>query len=127
MRDRLYRLRGLRDRPVALLHGLQAPAVAGAVALLVQAAARRTPVLLDGPGAAAAALLATRARYRVSTWYQAAHEAEGLLHERALGSLGLDPLSRLGIEVEDGTAALAGLAVLDAAAALLGGRPPADG
>ena len=123
LRDRLRPLRALRDRPADTLRALDAPATAGATALLLQAAVRRTPALLDGPGAAAAALLARRVSYRVTDWWQAAHQAPGPVHERALASLGLPALTQLDLTVEDGTAALVGLAILDRAAALLGVGP----
>ena len=42
--------RGLRGDPAALLHALGSPMMAAASAALLQAAARRTPVILDGPG-----------------------------------------------------------------------------
>jgi NaMN:DMB phosphoribosyltransferase len=121
LRDRLRQLRGLRDEPTATLRALGSPATAAAVALVLAATARRTPVLLDGPGAAAAALLARRVSYPAVDWWQAAHAGEDPVHERALGALGLRPLTRLEVTVEDGTAALAGLAILDQAAGLLDG------
>jgi nicotinate-nucleotide--dimethylbenzimidazole phosphoribosyltransferase len=123
LRDRLRRLHGLRGRPADLLGALGAPGTAGAAALLVQAAVRRTPALLDGPGAAAAALLARRTSYTMNAWWQAAQQTPAPIHERTLGSLGLAPLVQLDITAEDGTAGLAGLAILDQAAALL--APPA--
>jgi len=119
LRDRLWALRGLRGRPTDLLRALGSPAVAGAVALLVQAGVRRTPVLLDGPGATAAALLARRAAHPVTAWWQAADASGDPLHRRGLDSLGLVPLTALGVRVSDGTAALPALGVLDQAAALL--------
>lgn len=119
LRDRLVRLRGWDCEPCRLLHGLESAAAAAGTALLVQATARRTPVLLDGPGAVAAGLLALRTNYAAPRWWQAAHQGDDGLHERMLGSLGLEPLTHLGIVPEDGTAALAALALLDAAVALL--------
>jgi nicotinate-nucleotide--dimethylbenzimidazole phosphoribosyltransferase len=123
LRDRLRLVRGLRSEPAALLNAIGSPALAAAAALLVAATARRTPVLLDGPGAAAVALLVLRANYAAPRWWQAAHRGDDRLHERALGSVGLEPLTQLEIRVSDGTAALAGLALLDAAVALIA---PAD-
>ncbi|HEY6796967.1 MAG TPA: nicotinate-nucleotide--dimethylbenzimidazole phosphoribosyltransferase [Kineosporiaceae bacterium] len=119
LRDRLRRLHGLRGRPGDLLRVLGAPQLAAAAALLVQAAVRRTPALLDGAGAAAAALLARRTSYVMNEWWQAAQQTDLPMHERTLGSLGLTAVVQLGISVEDGTAALAALAVLDQAAMLL--------
>ena len=119
LRDQLRRLRGLRSRPTALLAALGSPVVAAAAGLLVAATAHRLPVVLDGPGAAAVGLLAVRTNYAAPRWWLAAHRADDGLHERILGSLGLEPVTRLDITVTDGTAALAGLALLDTAAALL--------
>jgi len=120
LRDRLRPLRAARDRPADLLRALGHRATASAAALLVQCAVRGTPVLLDGPGAAAAALVARSAGYTTSGWWQAAHLSPDPIHERALDALGLEPLARLGITVEDGTAGLVGLAVLEQATALGG-------
>ena len=125
LRDRLRRVRGLRSEPAALLDAVGSPAVAAAAALLVAATARRTPVLLDGPGAAAVALLVFRTNYAAPRWWQAAHRGDDRLHERTLGSVGLEPLARLDIRVCDGTAGLIGLALLDTAVALLAPDDPA--
>jgi nicotinate-nucleotide--dimethylbenzimidazole phosphoribosyltransferase len=119
LRDRLRRLRGLQSEPVALLEALDSPVAAAAATLLVAVTARRTPVLLDGPGAAAMALLAVRTNHAAPLWWQTAHRGDDTLDERILGSLHLDPLTRLGIRVADGTASLAGLALLDTATGLL--------
>jgi nicotinate-nucleotide--dimethylbenzimidazole phosphoribosyltransferase len=124
LRDQLSALRGIHSRPTALLGALSSPAVAAGAALLVAATARRTPVLLDGPGAAAQAALGLRTSHAASRWWQAAHHGDDPLHARILDSLGLQPLVRLGIRAADGTAGLAALAVLDTAVALLS---PADG
>jgi hypothetical protein len=120
VRDGLRRTRGLRGQPNALLEALGRPRTAAAAALLVQATARRTPVLLDGPGACAAALLARRTARVASAWWQVAGRPSDPLHDRILGSMDLQPLTDLGVRTEDGTSALVALAVLDAAAALLG-------
>jgi nicotinate-nucleotide--dimethylbenzimidazole phosphoribosyltransferase len=119
LRDRLRHTRGLRGRPADLLRGLGSPATAAAAALVVQATARRTPLLLDGPGAASAALLARRTAYQATAWWQAAHLGDDALHQRILGSLGLTPLTELHLLAEDGTAIVAALALLDVAAGLL--------
>jgi hypothetical protein len=119
LRNRLWGLRGLRAQPADLLRALGSPAVAAAAALLVAVTARRTPVLLDGPGAAAVALLGLRTTYAAPRWWLAAHAGDDRLHERILGSVGLEPLTGLDVRLADGTAALAGLALLDAAVALL--------
>ena len=119
LRDRLRLTRGLRGRPTDLLRALGSPATAAASGLIVQATARRTPVLLDGPGATAAALLARRTAYPAASWWQAAHLGEDPLQQRMLGSLGLTPMLQLRLAAEDGVAVVAALALLDVAAGLL--------
>jgi nicotinate-nucleotide--dimethylbenzimidazole phosphoribosyltransferase len=120
LRDGLHRTRGRRGRPADLLAAIGSPRLAAATSLALQAAVRHTPVLLDGPAATAAALLARRCAWDAATWWRAAHQGGDPLHARALASLTLQPLTELGLTVEDGVGALAGLAVLDLAAAQLG-------
>ena len=124
VRDLLHRTRGLRGKPTALLEALGSGRTAGATALVLQATARRTPVLLDGPGACAAALIARRTARSANTWWQVAQRGGDPLHGRMLTSLDLHPLTDLGVEIEDGTAAVLALAVLDVAAHLLTAELP---
>jgi NaMN:DMB phosphoribosyltransferase len=119
VRDTLWRLRGLRGRPVAMLRVLGDARVAASAAFLVQSAARRTPVVLDGPGAAVAALLAARCNRVGQQWWQAAEQGDVPLHQRTLRSLGLVPLTRLDLHVEDGTASAVAFALVGVAAGLL--------
>src|SRR5207248_2467109 len=57
LRDGLRSVRGLAGDPRALLDALGSARLAAASGLLLGAVARRTPAVLDGPGAAAAGLL----------------------------------------------------------------------
>lgn len=125
LRDGLRRTAGLRGDPVALLRAAGSPRLAAATALLVQAAVRRTPVLLDGFGAGAAALLARRTAYVANQWWLVGQRGRAPLQARILRSLQLEPLTDLGVTAEDGTGARLGLAVLEVAVALLA-DPPAD-
>jgi hypothetical protein len=117
VRDGLRAVRGIRNQPELLLERLGRPALAAATGLLVQASARRTPILLDGAGAAAAALLAHRVARVARTWWQASDAGGSALHTRALTDLRLTPLTALRITTEDGTAAGTGLGLLEAALA----------
>jgi NaMN:DMB phosphoribosyltransferase len=121
IRDGLFRLRDLRPYPEELLGALASPVLSAATALLLQSAARRTPALLDGSGATAAALLAQRLSPYSRDWWQIGHLGDHPLHERCLDTLRLQALTRLGITVEDGIGALLGLTALDLAACLLAG------
>jgi nicotinate-nucleotide--dimethylbenzimidazole phosphoribosyltransferase len=119
LRDGLRAVRGLVGEPVALLKALGSPSLAAATGLLLQSAARRTPALLGGPGAAAAALLARGQAWECSDWWQLAAVPEEGLHERVVAGLRLTPLPGPGVGVEDGTSALLAAELLAAAAALL--------
>jgi nicotinate-nucleotide--dimethylbenzimidazole phosphoribosyltransferase len=121
IRDGLFGLRGLRPYPEEVLDALGSPVLSAATALLLRSAARRTPALLDGSGAAAAALLAQRLSPYSRDWWQVGHLGDHPLHERCLDTLRLPALTRLGITLEDGTGALLGLTALDLAACLLAG------
>jgi NaMN:DMB phosphoribosyltransferase len=115
IRDGLRRVRGIRNQPERLLTELDSPALAAGTGLLLQAAARRTPALLDGPGAAACALLAHRVARASRSWWQAADAGHRELHDRVLTDLRLTPLTRFGLPAEDGTAARIGLHLLETA------------
>jgi nicotinate-nucleotide--dimethylbenzimidazole phosphoribosyltransferase len=119
VRDVQWALRGLRGRPVAMVRSLDDPRVAAATAFLLRSAVRRTPVLLDGPGACTVALLAGRCARVGSRWWLAAEVGDAPLHQRTLDSLSVRAVSRLGLQVEDGTGGAAALAHLALAAGLL--------
>lgn len=122
MRDGLRQVRGIRNQPERLLTELGDPALAAGTALLVRSAARRTPVLLDGPNALASALLAHRVARAGRYWWQAADAGRGELNRRVLADLRFTPLTALGLTDEDGTAARIGLTVLEAALSRAGDR-----
>jgi nicotinate-nucleotide--dimethylbenzimidazole phosphoribosyltransferase len=119
LRDGLVGLRPVRGEPLELLRALGNPGIAAGTAALLQAAARRTAALLDGPGAATVGLLARRAVRASRGWWQAGSGSGLNLHERSLNSLRLEPLVQLAVQREDGTGARLGLAVLETAAGLL--------
>lgn len=77
-----------------------------ATAFLLRAVGRRTPVLLDGFGALAAALAAYELQTRSARWMRVAGGSGSPAEELALARLGQRPLLDLGIDVEDGTAGL---------------------
>jgi nicotinate-nucleotide--dimethylbenzimidazole phosphoribosyltransferase len=120
LRDGLRAVRGLGGEPVALLRGLDSPALAAAAGLLLRSAARRTPAVLGGHGAAAAALLARGQAWACSDWWQLAPVGGEALAERVAAGLQLTPLAGMTVPLEDGTAALLAADALCAAAALLG-------
>lgn len=119
LRDALRRLHGLRGDPDRQLDALGSPVMAAGAGVLVESAQRRTPLILDGYGAAICALTTRVAARAARDWWQAGQAPAEGLHARALTSLRLEPLTRLEILAEDGTSARLGLDVLLAATRLL--------
>src|SRR5439155_17886543 len=115
VRDGRRRAFPLRDKPAELLSVAGTADLAAATGFVLRAAARRTPVLLDGVHAAAAALVAYEAQPRAVRWWRSADLSAHPAHELALTKLGQRSVLDLGIGLGDGTAGVLALAVLRAA------------
>jgi nicotinate-nucleotide--dimethylbenzimidazole phosphoribosyltransferase len=124
IRDAMRRARPVLGDQVALLATAGGADLAVATGLLLGAAARRTPVLLDGVVSAAAALVAQRVAFRSVDWWLAAHRTGDPAHELALDRLSLEPLLDLGIHVGEGVGAMAAVPLLQTASALLAEAAP---
>jgi len=98
----------------SVLAALPDPLLATAVGAVEQAARRRTPVVLDGTGALAAAVLGLRLS-ALPAALQLASAPVGRAAVLAQRILGLDPILDVGEHGEDGSAALLALALLRAA------------
>ena len=125
VRDALRRTRPHLGDPVGLLAAGGGADLAAVTGLLVQAAVRRTPVLLDGVVPAAAALLAHRIAFRAADWWLVAHRVPDPAHAVAIDRLGLTPVLDLQLRSGDGSGALLVLPALRTAVAVLGRIPPA--
>jgi nicotinate-nucleotide--dimethylbenzimidazole phosphoribosyltransferase len=115
LRDARRRLASLRSRPDELLAALHSPVLAGAAAIAVRAASRRTPVILDGTTAVAAAVLCIDVQSRARRWWQVADTSADRVHTRAVEQLGQRPVLDLGTSTGNGIAGLLAVAVLRAA------------
>jgi nicotinate-nucleotide--dimethylbenzimidazole phosphoribosyltransferase len=118
VRDAARRARPLTGDLIALLAAVAGADIAAMTGFIAQAAARRTPVLLDGVVSAAAALVAQRITYRVGRWCLAGHRSPEPAHDAALGRLGLTPIVDFGMRLGEGTGALLAVPVLQAATAI---------
>jgi nicotinate-nucleotide--dimethylbenzimidazole phosphoribosyltransferase len=126
VRDALRRTRTCDREPLALLRVAGGADIAALTGFCLQAALRRTPVLLDGGVvAAAAALLAEELAPGAKAWWLLAQRstdpAAGIVFDR----LGLVPIVDLQIRLGDGTGAAAALPLVRMAALLLVGAAPA--
>lgn len=119
VRDAMRRGRPVKGDAVALLATSGGPDLAATTGFLLQAAARRTPVLLDGVISCAAALVAHRVAFRASHWWCASHRSTEPAAAAALERLGLEPLLDLGMRLGEGSGALVALPLLVAAGDLL--------
>ena len=97
IRDGLRRARPFAADPIALLAVVGGADVAAMTGFLIQAAVRRTPVLLDGVMSAAAAVVASAIAPSASVWWRAAHRSAEPAQTIALRYLGLEPVLDLGI------------------------------
>jgi nicotinate-nucleotide--dimethylbenzimidazole phosphoribosyltransferase len=98
--------------------------LAALTGLLTQASIQRSPVVLDGLGTAAAALVAHRLSPRTARWLVAAHVSPDPGQAAALDKLRLRPWLDYAISLADGTGALLVVPLLQAAARLLAAEEP---
>lgn len=119
VRDALRRARPVLGDPIGLLATVGGADLAAMSGFLLQAAVRRTPVLLDGVVVAAAALVAQQVSYRAPRWWAAGHRSTEPAHPLALTQLDLTPLLDLGLRLGEGTGALLAVPLLRSAAAVL--------
>jgi nicotinate-nucleotide--dimethylbenzimidazole phosphoribosyltransferase len=90
--------------------------IAGLVGLILGAAARRVPVVLDGFITGAAALVAVGLCPLARPYLFAAHRSTEPGHAVVLERLGLDPLLDLGLRLGEGSGAALAMGLLDGAA-----------
>jgi nicotinate-nucleotide--dimethylbenzimidazole phosphoribosyltransferase len=119
VRDALYRCRGVRTDSVALLRVCGGADLAAVTGFCVQAALRRTPVLLDGIVVTAAALAAERLAPGARQWWQAGHRSTEPAHAVALQRLELEPIVDMRMRLGEGTGAVIALPIVRAAVAAL--------
>ncbi len=101
---------------VATLGGLE---IAALVGVMVGAARRRVPVVLDGFISGAAALIAVAVEPAVRGCLLASHRSVEPGHRLALDRLGLAPVLDLGLRLGEGTGAALAIGLLDAAVKIL--------
>ncbi len=101
--------------PIDVLHKVGGFEIAGLVGVILAAAARRIPVIVDGFISTAAALVAAGICPAVTAHLIAAHRSAEIGHRPMLDHLGLDPLLDLGLRLGEGTGAALAMHLVDAA------------
>ena len=93
--------------------------IGGIVGVILGAAARRLPVVIDGFIAGAAALIAVKLCPKVRDYLIAAHVSVETGHRAMLNYLGLEPVLDLGMRLGEGTGAALAISIVEAAAKVL--------
>ncbi|NNH72290.1 nicotinate-nucleotide--dimethylbenzimidazole phosphoribosyltransferase [Nocardia uniformis] len=119
VRDAMWRARPVVKDSHALLRVAGGADFAAMAGFLARAAARRTPVILDGVVVSAAALIAEQLAPGASAWWVAGHRSSEPSHTIALDRLHLEPLLDMNMRLGEGSGALTALPVLRAAVATL--------
>jgi nicotinate-nucleotide--dimethylbenzimidazole phosphoribosyltransferase len=119
VRDAMRAARPHLSDQIELLAVCGGPDFAAHTGFLLQAAVRRTPVLLDGVGSAACALLAQRIAFRSPDWTRAAHISPEPAHAKALDRLSLEPLVDFEVRAGGGCGALLALPIVRSAVTVL--------
>jgi nicotinate-nucleotide--dimethylbenzimidazole phosphoribosyltransferase len=119
VRDAMRRARPHARDPLALLRVAGGADIAALAGFCVQAAVRRTPVLLDGLVVGAAAMLADELAAGAREWWLLAQRSEDPAMALVVEHLKQPPLLDLGVRIGDGTGAVAAVPLLQMAARLL--------
>jgi nicotinate-nucleotide--dimethylbenzimidazole phosphoribosyltransferase len=119
IRDALRRTREHTRDPLALLRVAGGSDLAALTGFCLQAALRRTPVLLDGLVVGTGALLAEELSPGAREWWLVAQRSPEPAMALAVEHLGLTPVLDLGVRVGDGTGATTLVPLLQMAARLL--------
>lgn len=114
-RRRAWPHRHSAEQLLGVASGADSATIAG---LIVQAARRRTPVLLGGLATCAGALVAQLAAPRVVRWLAVGQLSPDPGHELAIRRLGLTPIEELGVSLDQGVGPLLALPTLRAATRL---------
>jgi nicotinate-nucleotide--dimethylbenzimidazole phosphoribosyltransferase len=105
--------------PLGILAGLGGFEIAGLAGVVLGAAARRVPVVVDGFIASAAALAAARLAPRAARVLIAGHRSVEAGHRVVLQALELQPLLELDLRLGEGTGAVLALHLVEAAARVI--------
>ena len=101
--------------PIDALAAVGGLEIAGLVGVILEAAAARRPVVIDGFISGAAALVASLVAPAVTGYMIASHRSQELGHGALLRRLGLRPLLELDLRLGEGTGAVLAIPLLEAA------------
>ncbi|MQY15335.1 Nicotinate-nucleotide--dimethylbenzimidazole phosphoribosyltransferase [Streptomyces sp. RB5] len=123
IRDALRRARPVLGDQLELLQTVGGADLAAMTGFLLQAAIRKTPVVIDGVVGAAAALIGQRAAFRAPDWWVAGQDSGEPAQAKALDRIALEPLLDHGVTSGEGLGAVLALPLIQAAAELWSALP----
>jgi nicotinate-nucleotide--dimethylbenzimidazole phosphoribosyltransferase len=104
-----------RSQPLEVLAKVGGFEIGGLSGVMLGAAARRIPVVIDGFISGAAALIAAALAPQIKDYLIAAHVSAEAGHAAMLGYIGLNPLLSLDMRLGEGTGAALGIFLAEAA------------
>jgi len=107
------------DDAIDVLYKIGGFEIGGLAGVILAAASKRIPVIVDGFISGAAALIACQLEPRVRDYMIAAHCSVERGHRAILDYLGLKPLLDLNLRLGEGTGAALGMNIVEAAAKIL--------
>ena len=107
------------SKPLDVLAKVGGFEIGGLAGVMLGAAARRIPVVIDGFISGAAALIATSLAPQLKDYLIAAHVSAEAGHPAMLESMGIKPLLSLDMRLGEGTGAALGIFIAEAAARTL--------
>ncbi|WP_419994269.1 nicotinate-nucleotide--dimethylbenzimidazole phosphoribosyltransferase [Streptomyces boninensis] len=125
IRDALRRARKVLGEQLELLGAVGGADLTAMTGFLLQCAVRRTPVILDGVVASAAALVGQRVAFRAPDWWLAGSVSGEPAQEKALDRIALDAVLDQQVTAGEGVGALLTLPLVQAAAQLWAELPAA--
>ncbi|MCL6472086.1 MAG: nicotinate-nucleotide--dimethylbenzimidazole phosphoribosyltransferase [Firmicutes bacterium] len=108
-----------RNDPLDVLAKVGGLEIAGLAGLIIGAAVRRIPVVIDGFISSAAALVAGRIDSRVIDYMIASHVSVEPGHRLILDELGLKPMLHMDMRLGEGTGAALAMTLVEAAAKIM--------
>jgi len=103
-----------RNDPLDVLAKVGGPEIAGLAGLVIGAASKRVPVVVDGFISTAGALAAFEMEPRVGEYLFFAHRSVERGHEAMLERMGGRPLLDLGLRLGEGTGAALAMTIIEA-------------
>ena len=108
-----------RNDPMDVLHKVGGLEIAGLTGVMLGAASRRIPVVVDGFISTAAALIAVALAPRAREYLISAHQSVEIGHQVMLKHLNLVPLLDLNLRLGEGTGAALAFSLIEASTRLL--------